>query len=158
MQKTKIIFQVCYDKQTRAYTELRKYLNENGEKLGINSLTIEDVDFCVLRGILYSFFERHSIIVSVNPRSIDLDEGKVKCDWSYLIHLEGAEVMEHEFKDREVAEFVAFTRAFQFLDTTLFMQYSKDRFFDESADSSCLNVNWEQLNRVLSHKRRNISF
>lgn len=145
------------EKYRRSYTELSKYLDNNKDNFGINILDITKFDFKPISGILYSFFDSHSILISVTPQNISNKKGKAtKCGWSYLIYLEETEIIEGDFSERVTAEYIAFLKAFQFLDTKLFIEQTKDRFIDESSDTSCLNMNWKQLNLVLAHKRKNL--
>lgn len=154
MQQTGTLINSCSDKYKRAYVELRNYLFNNNKHLQFDINTISDVDFKISRGILYSFFDSCSILISVTPHDIIKKDDKQKCKWSYLIALDDTEIIEGHFKTRDEAEYIAFLKSFQFLDTRLFIKQTKDRFFDESSDTSCLNVNWNQLNRVLSYKRK----
>ena len=83
-----------------------------------------------------------------------------ECDCEELVEIaqnksiEVEDIIEGDFAKREYAEFIMFKKAFQFLDTRLFIKDTKNRFIDESSDSSCLNVNWKHLSIVLNHKRK----
>lgn len=164
MQKSEILIKNTSDKLKRAYRLLETYFRV---EVFINSgnllpeqikNNICDIDFRQLKGLLFSFFDKHNIIISVGAYSINKskDNSLVKCRWQYYINIDGTEIIEGDFEKREYAEFIAFQKAFQFLDTQLFIEYSKDRFFDESSDSACLNVNWVHLNKVLNHRRENL--
>jgi hypothetical protein len=156
MQQTSVLLNSCSEKYKRAYIELKNYLFTNNRQLQFDINNISDIDFKISRGILYSFFDSCSILVSVSPHDITKNDNKQKCRWSYLIALDDTEIIEGHFKKREEAEYIAFLKCFQFLDTKLFIKQTKDRFYDETSDTSCLNVNWVQLNRVLSYKRKNL--
>ena len=156
MKETGTLINGCADKYKRSYIALTEYLsNSQAFNLDTNPV-IEDMDFKMARGMLYSFFESHSILVSVTPQDITHRDETMQCRWAYFICLEETEIIESGFKAREEAEYIAFLKSFQFLDTRLFIKQTKNRFYDQTSDSSCLNVNWEQLNRVLSYKRANL--
>lgn len=164
MQKSETLILNTSDKFKRAYRLLETYFRV---EVFINSghLLPEkikekacDIDFRQLKGLLFSFFDKYNIIISVGAYSIDKSKNNnsIKCRWQYCINVDDTEIIEGDFDKREYAEFIAFQKAFQFLDTQLFIEYSKDRFFDESSDSACLNVNWQHLNKVLNYRRENL--
>jgi hypothetical protein len=110
-------------------------------------------DFKELRGFLYSLFDDNEILISVYPTQISKYRRGVH--WEHSIKLDGIEINEDSFHTREQAEFIAFSKAFQFLDTKIFIEQTKDRFYDDSSDSSCVKMNWEHLNKILNYKRKN---
>jgi len=160
-QKSIILIKNTFDKYKRASKLLEFYLIKNVERFESNLFPeqtknlILQTDFKELRGILYSFFDNNSILISVNPYDISQQPNEeTKCSWQYYMNIDATDITEGDFKNREQAEFVAFQKAFEFLDTKLFIKDTSNRFYDESADSSCLNVNWKHLNKVLNHKRK----
>lgn len=157
MQKTGTLINGCADKYKRAYIALLEYLKINSQDFSLDTNpVIGDMDFRMVRGMLYSFFESHSILVSVTPQDITHRDERMQCRWAYFICLEETEIIESGFKTREESEYIAFLKSFQFLDTKLFVMQTKNRFYDQTSDISCLNVNWGHMNRVLSYKRANL--
>jgi hypothetical protein len=116
-----------------------------------NNLNVYDADFSVLRGMIYEFFEKQEIYVTVVPYEI-----KPILKWSYQIIIDGYEINDKYFSSKQFSEYVAFIKCFQFLDTRLIIEQNKYKYFDDSADSSLLRVNWTHLDKVLSHKRVNL--
>lgn len=162
-QQSIILIKNTFDKYKRASKLLEFYLIKEVERFEENLLPeqtknlIFQTDFKELRGILYSFFDKNSILISVNPYDISQQSNEeIKCNWQYYMNIDGTDITEGDFKKREQAEFVAFQKAFEFLDTKLFIKDTSNRFYDESSDSSCLNVNWNHLNKVLNHKRKSL--
>ena len=147
MENYKFILSTAQEKYQKAFSELNIFLSSR-----MNMSQFEKTDFNVARGLFYSFFDSHSILVSTLPYYF---KSETKCRWQYVINIDGIEISEGYLPNRETAEYVAFMRAFQFLDTKLFIEYTKGRFSDES-ETSCLNINWEHLHRVLNHKRINL--
>ena len=158
MGYTKTIIEICSEKHKRAFVSFNDYIKntELHEGQG-NILSIkENTNFNFFRGILYSFFESQSILVSSNFSNVKLKNKKdIQCTWGYLIFIEGTEIREGGFPSREMAEVVAFTKAFQFLDTRLFILDTTDRFYDDGSAVSCLNVNWSHLDKVIQYRRKN---
>jgi len=155
MQKSKIIMQLVKSKYTRAYQRLDIYL-KNSKDFNCTIYNIEDVSFKSVTALLYSFFDDNSILVSVYPEDVEKKENRLKCNWTISIFIEKEEIKEYDLASRETAEFVAFQKAFQFLDTKLFIELTKDRFYDESSDSCCLNMNWVHVDKVLTYRRKNL--
>ena len=162
-QQSTILIKNTFDKYKRASKSLEFYLIKNVDRFESNLLpeqikeNICQTDFKEFRGILYSFFDNNSILISVNPYDINQESNdEIKCKWQYYMNIDGTDITEGDFKKREQAEFVAFQKAFEFLDTKLFIKDTSNRFYDESSDSSCLNVNWNHLNKVLNHKRKSL--
>ena len=162
-QQSLILISNTSSKFKRAYKVLEFYLIKEVNRFEQNLLPeqikelICQTDFKELRGILYSFFDKNNILVSISPYDITKsNDEKINSKWKYFISIDGTEIIEGEFKKREYAEFVAFQKAFEFLDTMLFIKDTSNRFYDQSADSSCLNVNWQHLNKVLNHKRKSL--
>jgi hypothetical protein len=159
-QQSTILTKNIFDKYKRASKSFEYYLiNEIGRfKSNLLNQQIIDLlcetDFKELRGILYSFFEKNNILISITPYDISYSGDEIVCKWQYYMNINKTEITELDFKKREQAEFVSFQKAFEFLDTVLFIKDTSNRFYDESSDSSCLNVNWEHLNKVLNHKRK----
>jgi hypothetical protein len=137
------------EKFSRAFSLFEKYITKNDFCFGVNNLDIKTIDFKVFKSFLYDFFEKNNIYVTV--KAYDLTSN-VK--WHYVIELENNQINQDGFNERELAEYVAFIKCFQFLDTRLFIEYSKNRYIDETSDSSLLNVNWVHLNKVLNYKRK----
>jgi hypothetical protein len=161
MQQSKVLINEISSKNKRAYKLLEFYLKKEVSLFKENLLPEQvreiatQIPFKELRGSLYSFFDRNNILVSVSPYGIEFDgDDFVKCKWKFNIVIDDNDIIESDFDKREYAEFISFQRAFQFLDTKLFIEQTKNRFYDETADSSCLNVNWGHLNKVLNHKRK----
>jgi hypothetical protein len=135
------------EKFTRSFSLFEKFI-KNDNYFSENNLDVKLSDFKVFKSLLYDFFESHDIYLSVKPYSLS------DLKWEYLIQLENNLISRDGFNKKEYAEYVAFIKCFQFLDTRLFIEYSKNRYIDESADSSLLNVNWVHLNKVLNYKRK----
>jgi hypothetical protein len=160
-QKTKILLESIKKNNKRAFNSLIQFIKKDSyDSLNaMDYLVYEyscELNFNKFRGIVYSFFDTKDIIISVYPISVLKKGGKTICKWSYYINIDGNDISEGDFEKREYAEFIAFQKAFQFLDTKMFIDDTKNRFEDEKADSSCLNVNWEHLDKVLSFKRKNL--
>ena len=156
MQKSKIIIELAKSKYTRAYQRLDTYL-KNSKDFDYKIDSIGDVSFKSITALLYSFFDENSILVSVYPEDVEKKENRLKCNnWRISIFIEKEEIKEYDLASRETAEFVAFQKAFQFLDTKLFIELTKDRFYDESSDSCCLNMNWVHVDKVLTYRRKNL--
>jgi hypothetical protein len=159
-QQSTILIKNTFDKYKRAYKSLEFYLKKEVDRFQENLLPEQirelvcQTSFKEFRGLLYSFFENNDILISVSPYDIDKSNEKIKCKWKYYINIDGVDIIDGDFKKREEAEFVSFQKAFEFLDTKLFIKDTSNRFYDESSDSSCLNVNWKHLNKVLNHKRK----
>jgi len=156
MQKSKIIIDLVKSKYTRALSRLDFYLKNNHKDFGYGINEFEDIGFKNITALLYSFFDENSIIVSVQPQNVESKGDKLKCSWEIAIFIDKEEVKEYDLGSRESAEFVAFQKAFQFLDTKLFIELTKYRFYDESSDSSCLNMNWVHVDKVLTYRRKNL--
>lgn len=155
--KTKTLIDTTKEQYRRSYASLSNHLTEHISTYGITIHNIGDYDFKSVSGILSSFFDEHNILVSVIPNNIlNKKSEKTKHLWSYLMYIDKTEIVEGDFQSREIAEYIAFLKAFQFLDTKLFIEQTKERFFDESSDISCLKMNWDKLNEVLSYKRKNL--
>ena len=142
----------------RAFTALEYHLM-NKFNLYKNCLSEQikenliEKDFKELRGFLYSLFDDNEILISVYPKQIS--KYRRGFNWEHTIKIDGIEIIEDSFVTREQAEFIAFSKAFQFLDTKIFIEQTQYRFYDESSDSSCAKMNWEHLNKVLNYKRKN---
>jgi hypothetical protein len=145
--RTNILLNTISNKYGRANTVFTKYIYGDNYFTQKN-LDLELVDFNVFKTLLYSFFESQKIFVTVKP--YELKDIK----WSYLIEIDDNEISDGNYKEKEVAEYIAFLKCFQFLDTRLFIEQTKNRYYDESADVACLNVNWKHLNKVLNYKRK----
>lgn len=150
---TKDLLKTCSDKYVMAYKDFESFISKNSlsEHKTIDSVIFE-LKFSVFRGVLYSFFESNSIYITTTPYDIN----QKGCKWNYFIFLDGTEIAESEFDCRETAEYIAFLKSFQFLDTKLFIKYTQDRFYDQFSDVSCLNMDWNHLNKVLNYKRKNL--
>lgn len=146
--RTKILLNTTSEKYGRANSDFLKYI-KNDNYFVNNNLDIENAEFSVFKSLLYSFFESHKIFITVRPFDI-----YSKLKWSYLIELDNNEIFDGSYQEKEIAEYIAFLKCFQFLDTRLFIEYTKNRYYDESADVACLNVNWTHLNKVLNYKRK----
>jgi len=160
MQQSTILIKNTSEKHKRAYTVLEFYLMKEVSRFKENLLPeqikelIYQTPFKEFRGILYSFFDKNNILISISPYDISKSNEEIKCKWQYYISIDGVDIIEGDFNKREHAEFVAFQKSFEFLETKIFIKDTSNRFYDESSDSSCLNVNWKHLNKVLNHKRK----
>jgi hypothetical protein len=152
MQKTKIIMQLAKSKCTRAYKYLEEYLNNNTRHFNCKIDDLEDMSFKSITGLLYSFFDENQITVSVCPENIN--KGK----WEVTVYVGKEAIRQGDLFSRELSEFIAFQKAFQFLDTKIFLEHTKNLFYDGSADSSCINVNWSHLDKVLTYRRKNLIY
>jgi hypothetical protein len=150
MQKSKIILDLVKTKQTRAYNSLNTYL-QSSKDFDYKIDDLENISFKCMTALLYSFFDDNSVFVSVYPQEINRNATK----WEISIFIDGKCLKESDFLNREMAEYIAFKKAFQFLDTKLFIEMTKNLFYDGSADSSCLNVDWIHLDKVLTYRRKN---
>ena len=156
-QQTKTLIETANSNYKRSYYELGQYLFQNIDTLHTTIHTIGESDFKSISGVLESFFEKFDIVISVIPNIILKSKSqKTKHLWSYLMYVDGAEVFEGDFPNRETAQYLAFLKAFQFLDTKLFIKLTKNRFEDESSDISCLNMNWTKLDEVIMYRRKNL--
>ena len=163
MQKSNVLINDV-SKFKRAFNLFEYYLkNENYLNLIKDNLLPEQIKeiitgikFTELRGIIYSFLDKNNIFISISPYDINYIEkdNKAHVKWRYIINIDGNDIIESDFDKREYAEFICFKKAFQFLDTKLFIEQTSNRFYDETSDSSCLNVNWKHLDKVLNHKRK----
>jgi len=160
-QRTKTLLESIKEKNKRSFNALIQFVKrESYDSLDTMDYLVYEyscnTNFSKFRGTLYSFFDSKNIIISIYPTSIDYKDNVSVCRWSYYVNVDGNDIHEGDFDKREYAEFIAFQKAFQFLDTKMFIQDTKYRFEDETADSSCLNVNWGHLDKVLSFKRKNL--
>lgn len=151
MQKSKIILEVVKSKHTRVYNHLDTYLKSSRDfNYKIDDLV--DISFKSMTALLYSFFDDNSVLVSINPQEINRNGVK----WEASIFIDGKCIKESDFSNRQMAEYIAFKKAFQFLDTKLFIDMTKNLFYDGSSDSSCINVDWIHLDKVLTYRRKNL--
>jgi len=160
MQQSTILIKNTSEKYKRAYKVLEFHLIKEVNRFKENLLPeqikelVYQTPFKEFRGVLYSFFDKNDILISISPYEIDKSNEEIKCKWQYYINIDGVDIIEGDFNKREHAEFVAFQKSFEFLETKIFIKDTSNRFYDESSDSSCLNVNWKHLNKVLNHKRK----
>jgi len=158
-QQSTVLINNAYEKFKRAYKVLEFYLLKEIPSFRNNLLPEQmkelmcQYNFKELKGILSAFFDSNNILISTIPYDIESKE-ELKCKWKFYIHIDGVEIIDGNFPKREQAEFISFQKAFQFLDTKLFIKDTESRFYDETSDSSCLNVNWKHLDKVLSYKRK----
>ena len=148
--ETSVLLNSCSQKYSRAFKNFQDFISKDNY-FSDNKLDFNTANFNIFRGFLYSFFESHSIYITTTPYDI-----KSSCKWNYFIYIDNIEIAEADFTDRETAEYIAFLKCFQFLDTKLFIELSQNRFYDQSSDVSCLNMDWEHLNKVLNYKRINL--
>lgn len=146
--KTNILLNTISGRYGRANTLFIKYINSDNF-FTKNKIDVVSAEFSVFKSLIYSFFESHNIFVTVRPYDIDKN-----VRWSYLIEIDNNEISDGGYNEKEISEYIAFLKCFQFLDTRLFIEYTKNRYYDESADVACLNVNWTHLNKVLNYKRK----
>lgn len=150
MQKSKIILETIKSKHNRAYNHLDAYLS-NSKDFHYKIDDLENISFKSMTALLYSFFDDNCVFVSLCLQEINRNGTK----WEVSIFIDGKCIKENDFLNREMAEYIAFKKAFQFLDTKLFIDMTKNLFYDGSSDSSCLNVDWIHLDKVLTYRRKN---
>lgn len=164
MQQSEILIKDTFVKYKRAYNIFEVFLKKEVLRFKDNMLPEQiiqlasDTDFKELRGLLYSFFDKNNILISVSPydKVINVNSNHDKHKWQYHINIEGTDIIEGNFDKREYAEFIAFKQAFQYLDTQIFIKHTSDRFYDETSDSSCLKIDWKHLSNVLNYRRKNL--
>lgn len=161
MQQTTVLIKDIWEKNKRAFYSFELFLKKEkafGITENILSQQVKDilceVSFKELCGIIYYFFDNKNMILAVMPYDFHTAKDTTTCKWKFLINIDNTDIIEGDFDKREYAEFIMFKKAFQFLDTTLFIKDTQNRYIDESADSSCLNVNWKHLSTVLNYKRK----
>ena len=160
MKSIKVLIDIAFKKYKKAFSEYFHFVHS---KIGIKP-QIENViywaqsegdkNFEESKGYLYDFFESQKVFVSVSPYDIKESKGKITNKWSFYIWVESTDIREGGFMSREQAELVAFEKAFQFVETKITIEHSKDRHYDESATSCNLRVNWGLLTKVLAEKRK----
>lgn len=161
MQQTTVLINDIWEKNKRAFRAFELFLKKE-KSFGVTENLLNQqvkeiicgLSFKELSGMVYYFFDTQNIVLAVIPYDVLTQNEKVTCKWKYLINIDNTDIIEGDFAKREYAEFIMFKKAFQFLDTRLFIKDTKNRFIDESSDSSCLNVNWKHLSIVLNHKRK----
>ena len=147
---TENLLHVASDKYKRANVCLLRFISDNSF-INQNNLSLHKIPFSVFRGMMYSFFQNQGILVSIAP--YDLFS---KRKWSYTIYYDGEEIVKRGFTERESAEWTAFEKCLQYMDTKMFIQDVKNRFYDYKSSSSPCNINWEHLNKVLIYRRKHL--
>lgn len=155
MNKSKNLLKIISENYKLSFVELNYFANNNLSVFNINS-DLELNDFKLLRSVFYAMFDSIGIYSTVIPHNVIQEDNKFECKWKYIICVDGTEVTESNYNSREDAEFIAFKKCFSYYETKLFIEFTKHRYWDETADSSCLNVNWEHLKRVLNYKRKHL--
>ena len=107
-----------------------------------------ELDFTLLRGLIYEFFENNQIFISVYAFEFE------KPKWTFRINIDNYEIIDGDFSDKFIAEYIAFNKCFQFLDTRLFVSDIHSNLHEDSSDIEVLKFNWKHLDNVLKSKRQ----
>jgi hypothetical protein len=130
-------------KYGRSFVSFNEYMTIN-----YKDLNYKDLKFTLLRGLLYEFFESNNIMVSVY--AFDFENPK----WTFRINIDNYEIIDGDYAEKIMAEFIAFDKCFEFLNTRLFINEIYDNLHEDSSDISVLKFNWNHLDKVLKNKRQ----
>lgn len=132
-----------FEKYGRAFVSFNEFVSNK-----YNDLNYKDLNFNLLRGLLYEFFENNNIFVNVY--AFDFEKPK----WTLRINIDNYEIIDGDYAEKNVAEYVAFNKCFQFLDTRLFVSDIHSNLHEDSSDIEVLKFNWKHLDNVLKSKRQ----
>jgi hypothetical protein len=131
------------NKYGRAFVSLNDFISKK-----YKNLKYKELEFSLFRGLLYEFFENNNIFISVYPFEFNNPR------WTYRINIDSYEIIDGDYSDKFLAEYVAFDKCFQFLDTRLFVKDIHSNLHEDSSDIEVLKFNWKHLDNVLKSKRQ----
>ena len=130
-------------KYGRAFVKFDEFMSNQYKEI-----KIKELDFVFLRGLLYDFFENNLIFVSVYAF-----EYSPIPKWTFRINIDNYEIIDGDYSNKKIAEYVAFSKCFEFLDTRLFVSDIYNNLHEDSSNISALKFDWKHLDNVLKNKR-----